>query len=462
MESKTNKPSIGWKLLLYLSIFSAILLLVLWMLQIVFMEDFYRFVRTGEAKEIANVIVRDIDSGNEDKIGEYMNSKSLSNDVSIAIADKDGGLTLFSTGSAGTEMYRNLTVIRDTLIRAITSGTKTAELTDISTNKGYVVHLKHTADGRFVTVISALRPIDATVNTIKNLFLYLAGFMVVASILMAWIISKKISDPLKQLNTDAVKFAEGTYDVTFKGKGYKEVEELSETLNYAKDELGKMETYRKELMANVSHDLRTPLTLIEGYAEAMRDIPGENNQENAQIIIDESRRLTSLVNDVLDFSKMSNNHEELNKTTFDLAELARTETERVATLVKKDGYDLVFESSGEVKVNADAPRIKQVIYNLLINAVNYSDEDKSIKVSVEKAGNTASFSVTDHGPGIKPEEKNLIWERYYKSKSNHKRAVTGSGMGLAIVRTIISAHGGTYGVESTGNSGSTFWFKLNC
>ncbi len=454
MEMKTNKPSIGWKLLLYLSIFSAILLFVLWMLQIVFMEDFYRFVRTGEAKEIASNIVHEINTGNEDKIGEYMNSKSLSNDVSIAIADKDGGLTLFSTGSAGTEMYRNLTVIRDTLIRAITTEAKASELTDISTNKGYVVHLKHTDDGRFVTVISALRPIDATVNTIKNLFLYLAIFMIAASILMAWIISKKISD--------AVKFAEGTDDVTFKGKGYKEVEELSETLNYAKDELGKMETYRKELMANVSHDLRTPLTLIEGYAEAMRDIPGENNPENAQIIIEESRRLTSLVNDVLDFSKMSNNHEELNKTNFDLSDLAKTETERVATLVKKDGYDLTFESTEEIKVNADASRIKQVIYNLLINAVNYSEEDKTIRVKVERSGTTALFSVTDHGPGIKPEEKKLIWERYYKSKSNHKRAVTGSGMGLAIVRTIISAHGGTYGVESMGSSGSTFWFKLNC
>jgi len=240
------------------------------------------------------------------------------------------------------------------------------------------------------------------------------------------------------------------------------VEELSETLNYAKDELGKMETYRKELMANVSHDLRTPLTLIEGYAEAMRDIPGENNPENAQIIIEESRRLTSLVNDVLDFSKMSNNHEELNKTNFDLSDLAKTETERVATLVKKDGYDLTFESTEEIKVNADASRIKQVIYNLLINAVNYSEEDKTIRVKVERSGTTALFSVTDHGPGIKPEEKKLIWERYYKSKSNHKRAVTGSGMGLAIVRTIISAHGGTYGVESMGSSGSTFWFKLNC
>ena len=473
MEKPNKKISIGWKLLIYLSLFSAGLLVMLWLLQIVFMADFYRFVRMKEAMEIASQVERRLESGTVNQLAEYMNSQSAANDVSIAVAASDGTLTAFSTGSMGMEMFQNIATMRQYLLQSKGGTTShfytnetiapdgTVQIQEKPGKSDAVVHIRTTSDGQYIIVLSALRPINATINTIKSQFVYIAGFMIGLSALMAFILSRKISDPLKQLNADARKFAEGRYDVEFKGGGFKEVAELSDTLNYASQELGKVESYRRELLANVSHDLRTPLTLIEGYAEAMRDIPGENNPDNAQIIIDESIRLTSLVNDILDVSRISRGIAELNKTQFDFNALCQTETDRIRALVKKDGYDIVFESPGAAIVFGDEVRLRQVIYNLLINAVNYSEDNKAILVKLSQTDGKVRFSVTDHGPGIPPEELNLIWERYYKSKASHRRAVTGSGMGLAIVRTIVDAQGGNYGVNSQLNEGSTFWIELD-
>lgn len=132
-------------------------------------------------------------------------------------------------------------------------------------------------------------------------FIIFAAFMILFSVMLALVIAKWIFRPIEAINNSAKMLATGDYSTQFKGTGYKEIAELSETLNYTAKELSKVELLRQELIANISHDLRTPLTLISGYAEAMRDLPDENNSENAQIIVDETKRLTTLVNDVMTF-----------------------------------------------------------------------------------------------------------------------------------------------------------------
>ncbi|MFA6808579.1 MAG: HAMP domain-containing sensor histidine kinase, partial [Eubacteriales bacterium] len=247
---------------------------------------------------------------------------------------------------------------------------------------------------------------------------------------------------------------------SFEGSGYKEIKELSDTLNFASSELSKVDDLRKELIANISHDLRTPLTLIGGYAEAMRDLPDENNAENAQIIIDETTRLTTLVNNVLDLSKIQSGMQKFNLASFNLTDSIEHVINRVNELVKVEGYTISFIYDSNVIITADETRITQALYNLLVNAINYSGDDKTVVVKQLTSDHKVKIEVIDNGEGIPSEKLPYIWDRYFKSDEAHKRAVTGSGIGLSIVKSIIEMHEGEYGVNSSLNEGSVFWFKL--
>ena len=277
--------------------------------------------------------------------------------------------------------------------------------------------------------------------------------MLLLSVVLAGIIAKRVSKPIERLNSSAKVLAKGNYDVSFNDNGYKEISELSDTLNVAASELNKVEALRRELMANISHDLRTPLSLIYGYAEVMHDFPNEITPEQTQ-------RLSSLVNDVLDISKLESGIEKLDTTLFNFTESIKVTTERIAELLKNDGYKVNFSFDKEVMLNADEIKLTQVFYNLLINAVNYSGKDKAISVRQVVTGNAVRIEVSDTGKGIEEKDIPYIWDRYYKTDKKHKRAVTGTGLGLSIVKKVIELHKGEYGVISEIGNGSTFWFSL--
>ena len=213
-------------------------------------------------------------------------------------------------------------------------------------------------------------------------------------------------------------------------------------------------------MANISHDLRTPLALIYSYAEVMHDFPTEVTPNKTQVIMDETRRLTSLVNDILDTTKLESGIQNLNITEYNLTQSIDEMTRRIAELIRRDGYAITFTHEGDAVVAADETKITQVYYNLLINAVNYAGTDRTIAVRQILSGGTVRVEVTDTGEGIAPEEQLYIWDRYYKVDKKHKRAVTGTGLGLSIVKKVVALHGGDCGVVSDIGQGSTFWFSL--
>ena len=205
----------------------------------------------------------------------------------------------------------------------------------------------------------------------------------------------------------------------------------------------------------------TPLTMITGYGEVMRDLPGENTPENIQIIIDEATRLSTLVNDLLDLSKIQSGSIQPEKSEFCLTDSIKNIFTRYAKLKEQDGYNILFESDEDVYIFADELKISQVIYNLVNNAVNYVGEDKTVIVTQKVNGKKVLIEVTDHGDGIPPEKLEYIWDRYYKVDKEHKRGVIGTGLGLSIVKGILDSHKARYGVRSTLGKGSTFWFELD-
>ena len=288
----------------------------------------------------------------------------------------------------------------------------------------------------------------------------LMGRKLVVSLVLAVVLSQKISKPIIKTNNAAKELAQGNYEVSFEGGDYREIRELNSTLSYAASELSKVEALRKELIANISHDLRTPLTMIGGYSEMMRDIPGENTPENAQIILDETTRLTNLVNDMLNLSRLQSGTQTLTLTEFSLTQEIREILARYNSLTKRDGYHIVFDYKEDVTVEADQVRMSQVIYNLVNNAVNYAGQDKEILVRQRLKPGFVRVEVIDHGEGIEPEKLELIWDRYYKVDKTHRRAVVGTGLGLSIVKSVLEMHSAKYGVESAVGEGSTFWFEL--
>ena len=315
----------------------------------------------------------------------------------------------------------------------------------------------------YLTILSArLTPVNATVQMIRQELIFVSIIMIILALVLAMVISRLISKPLSQMNESAKELAKGNYEVEFHDQSSLEISELGSTLNYTARQLKKTEQLQHELIANVSHDLRTPLTMIQAYAEMMRDIPGENTPENVQVIIDEAGHLTGMVNDLLDISKLQAGVTKLNKTHFNLTANLEAAVQRIGRMASANEFaiELLYDHEQEIFVDADEFKIYQVVYNLINNALNYSGDSRHIIVRQECTGDTVKVSVQDFGPGIAKENLPLVWERYYKVDKEHRRSSNGSGLGLAIVRKILELHHAQYGVESALGEGSTFWFCL--
>lgn len=284
---------------------------------------------------------------------------------------------------------------------------------------------------------------------------------VVLAFIVSGFVSMIISKPISEVTEKAKELARGNYDIDFKGDYYcSEVSELSDALNHARTEISKADKMQKELIANVSHDFKTPLTMIKAYASMIREISGddpEKRNKHTQVIIDESDRLAMLVNDVLDLSRLQSGITGFECAVFNLSEDVYSAAKRFDYLVETQGYRIEIDVDEDLYTLANPERVGQVLYNLIGNAVNYTGDDKTVTVRLKKQEEGLRFEVQDSGKGIPAEEIPTIWERYYRSSETHKRPVRGSGLGLSIVKGILDKHNVDYGVVSEVGKGSCFW-----
>lgn len=311
-----------------------------------------------------------------------------------------------------------------------------------------------------IGINARITPLSATVQTLRIQILCIGVlFFILAGFLAVWM-SRFIAKPIEDINRSSKELARGNYEVSFNGRGYREITELSDTLNVTAQALGRVDRLRKDLVANVSHDLRTPLTMIIGYGEVMRDIPGENTPENIQIIVDEAQRLSFLVDDLLDLSQVEAGVRRMEKSRFNLTEEIRKTLSRYQKLVEQQGYTVAFKAEGDAWVYADQVKIGQVVYNLINNAISFTGEEKKVTVCQNITASQVRIDVIDYGVGIPPEEMDSIWNRYYSKKTPHRRAVIGTGLGLSIVKEVLQLHNAAFGVDSKPEKGSDFWFIL--
>lgn len=311
-----------------------------------------------------------------------------------------------------------------------------------------------------VMVYAGLSPVNATIKTLRLQLFYISLFIIIALIVLTLMMHRYIAIPLTEINEEAKHLPNGEYESQSDADQYLEAEELNATLSKAAKEIKKADQAKRDLIANVSHDLRTPLTMIKGYGEMMIDFPTEKTDENLKVIIDETERLSYLVNDLLDLSKLEANQLKLEPTLFDLSETVKEQLQKYNVFIKTDGFEIKEEIEDDLYVLADKLRIEQVINNFVINAINYSKDDKRIEIHLYKKDGNAVFEVIDHGEGIEESKLKDIWDRYYKIDREHVRALHSSGIGLSLAKEILDLHHAEYGVESKVNVGSNFHFSL--
>lgn len=466
-----NKISLKWKIAKYFLIFGAVTLAVMFVFQMKFLEPMYEEEKISSIKGVAEEIIDELDEDTDDLMSEIL-EESMRTDTCIVVASTSDGMfegQRFS--NMGCELYR----MRPDELMDMTQKAKESPSGENLSRRDKGMHDGHSADftsiiftkvvevsgQEYVVMVNGgITPINATVSTLRRQLVIISLILMLAIVVFTLLLYRGIGRPLIRINEAAKTLPKGEYTAQEGSGQYREADELNSTLTQAAADIRKADKAKRDLIANVSHDLRTPLTMIGGYGEMMRDLPEEKTDENLDVIIQESKRLTHLVNDLLDLSRIQEQTITLNRTDFDISSMLEREMKKYDVYRMQEGYQIEADIPADIHVSADEARIAQVFNNFMNNAISYCGENRHIIVRMTQENGKARISVQDFGEGIAEEDLANIWDRYYKVDKTHVRPVSGSGIGLAIVKEILEMHHAAYGVNSTLHEGSTFWFEL--
>lgn len=465
-------------------VFAVIIFGALWMLQIVFLQYFYdRMVITNVKKAAAQIALA---QEGEDFQG-FLDEMAYDNSFLIFVTDGQGNI-LYGTdehshvygedkkgnpygGSKELRGWqigaaRNLSLPKD----------YDAFLEDLKESKdgtlgcyskersayGYGMILSDEEGEKILYINTSLEAVGGTVTILKTQLLWVTLVSLFLAVAFGRLFAKRFSRPITVLSEEAGRLADGDFQGSYKKGFCTELDGLADSLERTARQLSETENFRREFLANITHDLRTPLTMIKGYGEMVRDISWEDEKQreaDLSVIIREADRLTGLVNDILEYTSLQSGKEKAKGEEMDLCAVADEVIIQFAPLCTQEGYRIHCEKPPRLMVWGDREQIFRVLYNLVDNAASHGGKKKEVHVVLTDTGNTGRVEVQDFGEGIDPEELPRIWERYFSFRQQ-KRNEKGSGLGLAISKEILKAHDAAFGVESQVGQGSTFWFEL--
>ena len=318
------------------------------------------------------------------------------------------------------------------------------------------------ADGKYGIIVSTgMAQIATAAEVLRSILWPVALILLVLDLLFAMLFSRWFTRPVQQLSSGAKEIAAGNYDIQLPVVHHDEIGQLAEDFNHMAAEVKRSAQLEKDILANVSHDLRTPLTLIKGYAETVRDLTGtdaEKRTEQCNIIVDETDRLSALVNSVMELSKVQSGAEKPNLIDFDMGELCFEVAGRYDALCDQNHWHLELQADEAAPVRADPAMMERVLHNLLGNAFHHIGADGQVMLRVQAQADGCRVEIEDHGPGIPPEDLPYIFDRYYRARQDSGKV--GTGLGLSITKAILQQHGFAFGVNSAVGQGSTFWFVM--
>ncbi len=454
---------------IYFFIFSVSILVLMWFTFSVSLEANYKRMKISNIFDVANYILSDW--RDDEFTDESLTQLAYDNDMCILIQDAYGNRVYsydmmagncLIHGAFGTNLYKYRALALES-----SSGIYYTEVKNPRFNNEVMLFAMVLGDTNdpsgYIFMNTSLEPLTSTIGIIDRQIIVVSAMLLILGLGISYFLARLIETPIVRIIRSAKKFGEGDYTAKFDGHGYTETEILADTLNYAAEEISKVDSLRRDLIANISHDLRTPLTMVKAYAEMIRDLSGNDPQKRSEhigIIIEESDRLAALVNDILDLSKLESGTMEINLSKFSITKKIHEIMGRYTLLSEQNGYKFFVTTQSDFETEADVIKIEQVLYNLINNAVNYTGEDKTVYITqLIKDDETARIEITDTGNGIEPELLPLIFDRYYRAEKS-RREVIGTGLGLSIVKQILKQHNFKFGVSSEPGVGSTFWFEV--
>ncbi|MBQ6211655.1 MAG: HAMP domain-containing histidine kinase [Ruminococcus sp.] len=475
MKCKTN--SFRKKLISYFMFFTVVIFTVLWLLQTVFLQKFYNGMIIKNTVKVADKISEE--SRNSD-ITSYIDDISRSNSILVFVTDIDGNVIYSSDEykknhkarlkNEMTELrnehwqYRELPENYSEFLNEVKSSADgTADIkTDDSYVYGRLIDFYSSDDKAVLYLSTPLNAVGSTARIIRIQLIWVTLLSISIAFVLALFMSKSFSKPVAQLYEKAHKLGADDDDVNFNEGFCIELDELNTTLDTTSEKLKKNRDFQNELLANVSHDLRTPLTMIKGYAEMIRDISREDEKQCAEdvaVIVEEADRLTALVNEILEYSELQMSDSETVMNDVVLSDTVTSVADSFEKLYSKEGYVFERNIADNIHVKGNAARLQRAVYNLLDNAVRHAGEDKWTGVSLRTEKGNVIIEISDHGSGIAADELEHIWDRYYTRRQRSGKGV--SGLGLAIVKQIVSQHNGVCKAESVVGTGSVFSIELN-
>ena len=334
----------------------------------------------------------------------------------------------------------------------------------LNLQKKYTITLPDGSDFSYIISIHSPIPFlqDAR-HAMLNIVVNAAMISTLISIIIGFAFSRRLSKPIRKINEAAKVIANGNFSERILINSKDEIGQLAETFNHMVSDLENLEVTRRDFIANVSHELRTPMTSIKGFIEGMLDgtIPVEKQERYLTIVRDETDRLNRLINNLLDIARYESGEYRPNMRVFDIVEVVRRCIISFVQFIEEKNIRIEADfERDKVFVEGDADSIERVIYNLLHNALKFTEKNGNIWIAIQEGRDIVTVSIRDDGIGISEEELSSIWERFYKSDKSRGQDKVGTGLGLSIIRNIIKEHKQKISVSSKLGEGTTFSFTL--
>ena len=492
---KVNKKynSIRFKLFITLAISVAVIILFLIILNNIVLESFYLYTKQGALVDIYDEVNKYYNMNQSEKvITNILSNYAIKNNYDIILETQDG-INLYTSNENFIQTVNEMNALRNDgnkNVIYINKNVNIKKIKDPSNNITYML-LSGTLDNNYSLYIRM--PISSIQESVKisNTFLYLIGgiTLIIAAIIITFI-SKRFTEPIQELNEIAEKMARLDFSKKFHPKDVDdEIDDLGKNINIMSDKLegtiqqlrnsnvelekdieekSKIEEMRTQFISDVSHELKTPIALIQGYAEGLVENVNsdeENRQFYADVILDEANKMDKLVKQLLELMKLEYGKREFQNANFNITELIQEVIRKSKVMLEENNIDVKIEMPDEVMVYADEFYIEQVVTNYVTNAIKHAKEifnEKYIKVTIEKRKRKDKVRISVFNTGDNIEEENLqrIWRRFYKVDSSRNRANGGTGIGLSLVKAIMNNYNNDFGVR-TKDTGVEFYFDLD-
>ncbi len=354
---------------------------------------------------------------------------------------------------------------------------------DIRTNTEYIEMFGQLESGQWFIISTAVQNIRDSVILSNRFLAYIGVLAILVSCVVVWIVTTRMVKPIWELADISERMTRLDFDVKYQGKDVTEIALLGENINKLSESLEKniselktannelqkdienkerMEEMRKEFLANVSHELKTPIALIQGYAEGLREGISEDTESKdfyCEVIIDEAEKMNTMVKKLLTLNQLEFGNDVVSMERFDVVTLVQNYLQSANILIKQNDIRVKIQETGPIFVWADEFKTEEVFMNYFTNAVNYCEGEKVIDIRFEKQDGKVRIGVFNTGQQIPEECLTHIWEKFYKIDKARTREYGGNGVGLSIVKAIMESMNQKYGVENFSN-GVLFWFEL--